>query len=101
MLLREVIEAETKENRMKEDKINMYKDAFWHHLYNVWIVGLVLKLSQHLADVQSNDLEAILFFLCVTTYVTKLGRATEKCFGLQANYVKLSLYLLHWITLKL
>ena len=100
-LLREVIEAEAKENVMTEDEINMYEDDFWHHLRNVWIEGVVLKLSQHLAEVLSNDLEAITFMIRVTTDVTNLGWATEKYFGLQANYMKVSLYLLHWSTLKL
>ena len=58
--------------------------------------GGVLKLGQHLEEVTSNDIEEIPFMLCVTTNVTNLGRATEKYFGLQANYVKVSLYLLHW-----
>ena len=64
----------------------------WHYLHNMWIGAIVLKLGQHLAEVLSNDLEAILFMLRVTTDVTNLGRATEKYFGLQANYVKVQFY---------
>ena len=100
-LLREVKEAETKENEMMEDEINVYKADCWHHLCNVWIGGAILELGQHLAEVLINDLEAIPFMLCVTTNVTNIGRATEKYLGLQAKYVKVSLYLLHWLTLKL
>ena len=46
-LLREVIESEVKENGMTEDEINVYKDDCWHHLCNVWIGGVVLKVGQH------------------------------------------------------
>ena len=63
-------------------------------------LGVVLKLGQHLAEVLRNDLKAIPFMLSVTTDVTNLGRETEKYFGLQANYVKVSFYPLHWSTLK-
>ena len=100
-LLRTVIEPKAKENGMTEDEINVYEADCWHHLRNVWIGGVVLKLGQHLAEVLSNDIEEIPFMICVTTNVTNLGRATKKYFGLQANYVKVSLYLLHWSTLKL
>ena len=100
-LLHKVIEAEAKEKGMTEDEINVYETGCCHHLRNVWIGGVVLKLGQHLAEALSNDLKAIPFMLCVTTDITNLGRATEKYFRLQANYVKVSLYLLHWLTLKL
>ena len=60
---------------MTEDEINVYEADCWHHLRNVWIVGVVLKLGQHLAGVLSNNIEAIKFMLCVTTDVTNLGRA--------------------------
>ena len=83
---------------MKEDESNVYEADCWNHLRNVWIGGVVLKLGQHLAEVLSNDLEAIPFMLCVTTDVTNLGRSTEKYFGLQENYVNVSLYILHWST---
>ena len=63
--------------------------------------GLVHKLGQHLAEVLSNYLEAIPFIIGVMTDVINLGRATEKYFGFQANYAKVSLYLLHWSTFKL
>ena len=62
---------------------------------------MVLKLGQHLAEVLSNDLEVIALMLRVTTNVTNLGRETKKYFVFQANYVKVSLYLIHWSTLKL
>ena len=81
---------------MAENEINFYKDDCWHHLRNVWIGSVVLKLSEHLAEVLSYDLEAIPFMLRVTTDVTNIGRATDKYFGLQANNAKVSLYLLHW-----
>ena len=80
---------------MTEDEINVYKDYFWHHLRNVWIGGVVLKLGQQLAELLGNNPEAIPFVLCVTTNVTNIGRETEKYFGFQENYVKVSLYLLH------
>ena len=62
---------------------------------------MVLKLGQHLAEVVSNDLEVITLMLRVTTNVTNLVRETKKYFVFQANYVKVSLYLIHWSTLKL
>ena len=62
---------------------------------------MVLKLGQQLAEVLSNDLEVITLMLRVTTDVTNLGRETKKYFVFQANYVKVSLYLIHWSTLKL
>ena len=86
---------------MTEDEINVYKADFWHHLRNMWIGGVVLKLGQHLAEVLSNDLKLISSMLRVTTNVTNLGRSTKKYFVLQENYVKVSFYLLHWSTLKL
>ena len=55
-LLRKVIEAEAKENGMAENEINFYEADCWHHLRNVWIGGVVLKLGQHLAEVLSYDL---------------------------------------------
>ena len=61
---------------------------------------MVLKIGQDLADLLSNDLKAIPFMLRVTTDVANLGSATDKYFGLQANYVMLSLYLLHWSKFK-
>ena len=97
-LLREVTEAETKENVIKEDESNVYEADFWNNLRNVGIGGVVLKIGQHLAEVLSNDIEAIPSMLRVTTDVTNLGRSTEKYFGLQENYVKVSLYILHWST---
>ena len=81
-LLRKVIEAEAKDNGMTEDEINIYEADCWHHLRNMWIWGVVLKLGQHLADVLRNDLEAIPSMLCIATDVTNLVRATEKYFGL-------------------
>ena len=86
---------------MTEDEINVYEADCWHHLRNVWIGGVVLKLGQHLAEVLRNDIEAITFMLRVTTYVTNLGRATDRYFGLQEKYMKASLYLLHWSKLEL
>ena len=44
------------------------------------IGGVVIKLGKHLAEVLSNDIEAIPFMLHVTTDVTNLGRETEKYF---------------------
>ena len=72
-----------------------------NHLRNMWIGGMVFKISQHLVEVLGNDLNEIPFMLRVMTDDPNLGRATKKYFGLQANYVKVSLYLLHWSTLKL
>ena len=53
-LLRKVIEAEAKENGITEDEINVYQADCWHHLHNVWIGGVVLKLGQQLAEVLRN-----------------------------------------------
>ena len=89
-LLREIIEAEGKEAGMTPDEINVYEADCWHHLRNVWIGAVVLKLGKHLAEVLSKDLDAIPFMLRVTTDVTNLGMATEKYFGIQANYVKVT-----------
>ena len=61
-----------------EDEINVYEADCWHHLRNVWIGGVVLKLGQHLAGVLHNDIEAIPFMLWVTTNVTNLVRSTNK-----------------------
>ena len=84
-----------------EDEINVYEADCWHYLLNVCIgEEVVLKLGQQLAEVISNYIKAIPFILRVTTDVTNLGRATDKYFGLQVNYVKVSLYLLHWSILK-
>ena len=80
---------------MTKDEINLYEADFWHHVCNVWIGWVVLKHGQHLAEILQNDLEEIPFMLRVTTDVTNLGRETKKYFGLQANYGKVSLYLLH------
>ena len=77
-LLREVIEAEAKGNGMTGDEIDVYEADCWHHLRNVWIGWVVLKLVQNLAEVLSNELEAIPFMLRVTNDVTNLGRATKK-----------------------
>ena len=60
---------------MAENEINVYEADCWHHLRNVWIGGVILKLGKHLVEVLSNDLEANPFMLCVTTDVTNLGRA--------------------------
>ena len=38
-LLREVIEAESEDNAMTEDKINVYEADCWNHLRNLWIRG--------------------------------------------------------------
>lgn len=51
----------------------------------------MLKLSQHLLEVLKNNLEAIPFLLRVKTNVANLRIATEKYFGTQANYNKVSL----------
>ena len=68
----------------------MYEADCWHHLQNVWIEVVVLKLGQHLTDVPENDLAAIPFLLRVTTDVANLRRAAEKYFDTQADYAKVS-----------
>ena len=75
---------------MTPAEINVFEADCCHHLCNVWIGGVVLKLGSHLAEMLSEYLKEILFILCVTTDVTNLGRATKKYSGSQVSYVKVS-----------
>ena len=49
---------------------------------------VVTRLGKYLSDVLKEDLEAIHFTLRVTTDVNNVLMASEKYFGLQANYIK-------------
>ena len=89
-LLYVVIETEGEEQGISPDEINVYEADCWHHLQNVWIGVVVLKLGKHLTEMLKRDLKATPFLLCGTTNVANVRIATEKYFGNQANYNKVS-----------
>ena len=97
-LLREHIVRLAKEENpdITEEEINVLEADCWHHLRNVWLKEVVKRLGELLSDALKEDLEAIHFTLRVTTDVNNLLMASEKYFGLQANYVKVRSYAIHY-----
>lgn len=93
-LLRGVIIRLAKEENsdITEEEMNVLETDCWHHLRNVWLTAVVTQLGQYLSEVLKEDLETIHFSIRVTTDVNHVLMASEKCFCLQANYVKVKYF---------
>ena len=87
-LLHEEIAKQARAEGIPENEIRVRQADCWHHLRNTWIGNTVTVMSRHLAGVLSEDLEQIPTMYRVTMEASSLMIATEKYFGIQANYVK-------------
>ena len=59
-----------------------------HHLRNIWIGAIVIKIAKYLNNILSLDLANINFRYRVTTKMDAVLRAVDKEFSLPANYPK-------------
>ena len=59
-----------------------------HHLRNIWIGAIVIKIAKYLNNILSLDLANINFRYRVTTKMDAVLRAVDKDFSLPTNYPK-------------
>ena len=84
----EEIAKQARAEGIPENEIRIRQSDCWHHLRNTWIGNTVKALSEHLNGALSEDLEKIPTIYRVSTEISALMIATEKYFGIQANYIK-------------
>ena len=66
------IEAVALEHGVPREHIHVHEADCWKHFRNIWVGGVIKQLSEHLAEILDNDLQAISLFLRVNTEVTSL-----------------------------
>ena len=73
---------------VNEDTILTYSVDCHHHLRNVWIKGMDLKMTKFLTNILAGDLSEIHFRWRVSTNIVHIMISVDKEFSLPANYPK-------------
>ena len=79
---------EDKGEVVNEASILTYSVDCHHHLCNVWIKGMDLKMTKFLTNILAADLSEIHFRYCVSTNIVHVMISVVKEFSLPANYPK-------------
>ena len=72
----------------EESILNYYSVDCHHHLRNVWIKGMDLKMTKFLTNILAEDLSEIHFRYRVSTSIVPVMISVDKEFSLPANYPK-------------
>ena len=79
---------EDKGELVNEASLLTYSVDCHHHLRNVWIKGMDLKMTKFLTNILADDLSDIHFWYRVSTNIVAVMISTDKEFSLPANYPK-------------